>query len=65
MEAINMDPDTNLTEQRQLAKDILIDDDNLLSTVDLGQRLADLVQALDEWICKGGALPKAWQRRQQ
>lgn len=26
------------------------------------ERLADLVEELDEWICGGGALPVAWQR---
>lgn len=26
------------------------------------ERLADLMEALDEWLSKGGFLPKAWQR---
>lgn len=53
-----MDPDANLKEQRGIierADEMEVDGDDLL-------RLTDLVKALDEWITKGGALPKAWQR---
>ena len=58
-----MDPDANLKEQRNIIERI---NDNLWSESGephpLLPRLAELVKALDEWITKGGALPKAWQR---
>lgn len=56
-----MDPDANLEEQLKLAKNITkaewedIDDDR----ADM-YRLAELVLALDEWICDGGFLPEKW-----
>jgi hypothetical protein len=53
-----MDPNANLKEQREIAKRILSDDGE-----DTGYdavRLAELVEALDEWIMKGGFLPKEW-----
>lgn len=59
-----MDPDSNLTEQLELAKDILgaadhggsIDEDDVV-------RLAELIESLDEWIKRGGFLPKRWTRK--
>lgn len=54
-----MDPNANLAEQQLLAARILDGDDY----VDSGDavRLAELVQAMDEWIKKGGFLPTEWQ----
>jgi len=55
-----MDPNANLTEQRQIAKAILADPDaHTYGAV----RLAELVEALDEWIGRGGFLPTEWGRR--
>ena len=59
-----MDPDSNLTEQLEIAKDILgavdhggeIDEDDVV-------RLAELIESLDEWIRRGGFLPKCWSRK--
>lgn len=59
-----MDPDSNLKSQRILAETIL-------ANIDAGQqpaeehvdRLCHLVQSLDEWITKGGFLPKDWQHQ--
>ena len=56
-----MDPDANLAEQRRLRK-------KMQAQFDAGanpnwmdvQRLVELVAALDDWISKGGSLPKAW-----
>lgn len=55
-----MDPNANLKEQREilyrindLTGDSEYDSDDLL-------RLAELVTDLDEWISKGGMLPKLW-----
>jgi hypothetical protein len=52
-----MDPDENLKEQREIVDRIL--DGNEENYV----KLAELVEALDKWISKGGFLPKAWARR--
>jgi hypothetical protein len=49
-----MDPNANLAEQRRIALSILEGDDGD------AERLAELVQALDEWLTKGGFLPDAW-----
>lgn len=70
-----MDPDANLEEQRRLAARItdaidgaeehdgeLRDVGALNDIADAANRLAELVTALDQWIARGGALPKAWQR---
>jgi len=51
-----MDPDANLKEQRELVKKINTTGD----ITDAGYRLAELVQALDEWIMGGSPLPQEW-----
>jgi hypothetical protein len=50
-----MDPDKNLKDQLDLANDLLEEDDDEKSL-----RLAELVLDLNEWILKGGFLPKDW-----
>jgi hypothetical protein len=57
-----MDPDANLAEQRKIVARLL--DDNQRKD-DYGRaqdanRLAELVQALDEWLTRGGFLPPSW-----
>lgn len=54
-----MDPNATLTEIRELAYRIVEERDSRESTYD---RLAELVQALDEWITRGGFLPNDWKR---
>lgn len=54
-----MDPDANLAEQRRIIARMLADGSESIDTGD-AVRLAELAQALDEWIAKGGFLPKAW-----
>lgn len=54
-----MDPDANLNEQRRVVARILADE--RVSEGDF-YRLAELVEALDQWLQKGGFLPKDWQR---
>ena len=62
-----MDPDANLAEQRGIQERLdrsRLDDypsDTILELQnnDLN-RLAQLAAALDEWLSKGGFLPKAW-----
>lgn len=34
----------------------------LLEIAEKGDRLIELVQAMDDWLRKGGFLPTAWQR---
>lgn len=59
-----MDPDANVEEQRALAAHLMdtsFDDGPAsASWSSKAVRLADLVQALDQWLSKGGAWPKAW-----
>lgn len=58
-----MDPNANLAEQLRLAQLIRDCDDNSCSLCgQRGARLAELVEALNEWISKGGFLPFAWVR---
>ncbi len=53
-----MDPNANLAEQRRIRNAIRIGQ-YTRNDVD---RLAELIEALDEWISRGGFLPEAWQR---
>lgn len=72
-----MDPESNLEEQLALAKGILKtmdevrdlrDEDDPESiaiandVADDAERLAELVLALDEWLRKGGFLPRKWEK---
>jgi hypothetical protein len=56
-----MDPDANLKEQLQLASRFVAawDAEQPVPSED-AYRLAELVQALDGWLKRGGALPKGW-----
>jgi hypothetical protein len=62
-----MDPDAVLAEQLRLAGAMLADhhdsDGNGVDRHDAAE-LASLVIELDEWITKGGFLPKAWQKKE-
>ena len=49
-----MDPDANLKEQRRIVTRCINGE-----PWD-AERLVDLVEALDNWIKKGGALPHDW-----
>lgn len=57
-----MDPDSNLREQRKLAESIMksFDSDEGVDAHDAA-RLAELVDALDQWLVRGGFLPSRWQ----
>jgi hypothetical protein len=71
-----MDPDANLKEQLEVAAAIQeardeYDRDSATwgsgddkewneQQAERAMRLAELVEALNEWILKGGFLPKAW-----
>lgn len=60
-----MDPDENLKRVRELIlamrhQDRGYDDHDIAQ---LGEELADFVEVLDKWICRGGFLPKEWKER--
>jgi hypothetical protein len=59
-----MDPNANLAEQLVLAKKLLDSDDDSTDCqfCDSAERLAELVQALNEWIRNGGFLPEVWKQ---
>jgi hypothetical protein len=60
-----MDPNATLEELRKLVarvhKDYEDPDGNGVDQDD-ADRLATLIESLDQWITKGGFLPKAWSR---
>jgi hypothetical protein len=56
-----VDPEANLNEQRNIIAAMLDEDSEEIDTGD-AVRLAELVQALDAWIVKGGLLPEDWER---
>ncbi len=65
-----MDPDANLLETRELVQSLIAqlddtdDDGEPIDAIDTDDvdRLCELVQALDVWLCHGGFLPKDWRR---
>jgi hypothetical protein len=56
-----MDPNATLFEIRQLTAAIDVASDPV-AAASQGERLAELVDALDEWLSKHGFLPDDWQR---
>lgn len=52
-----MDPEENLREQLWLARSLVEAESPKKESA---QRLAELVLALDEWLRKGGVLPRTW-----
>ncbi len=54
-----MDPEANLAEQRELRRRILSSE--VFDASDAA-RLAELSEAMDEWLSRGGFLPKDWGR---
>ena len=59
-----MDPNETLRRLRASANDIAdaFDRDEEIASADAAE-LASYVQALDEWLSKGGFLPKEWEKR--
>ena len=51
-----MDPDSNLIETRALVREILA----ARFESERANRLAELVDALDGWLARGGFLPSPW-----
>lgn len=67
-----MDPNANLAEQLELARQSQaindaggdeLTEDQELELVAIATRLAELVLALNEWIARGGFLPAVWRGR--
>lgn len=54
-----MDPHANLREQLEITERMLDPDSQSVDTGD-ALRLAELVEALDQWLYKGGMLPNRW-----
>lgn len=52
-----MDPNETLKLLREATTEVLTDNGKV---PDVAQRMAELVEALDGWLKKGGALPTAW-----
>lgn len=55
-----MDPNANLSEQREI---VAASWERQLTRVEIA-RLGELTSALDGWLSNGGFLPKAWERKQ-
>jgi len=60
-----MDQNANLAEQREIVARILIQDEdspywNTGDSEGDAMRLAELTQAMDEWLTRGGFLPVDW-----
>lgn len=59
-----MDPNANLEEQINISNRI-INGTGDMDDMDDAERLAELVLALDEWIERGGFLPRRWKNVQR
>lgn len=56
-----MDPNANLEEQRRIFLALKNPRKaNGTQALQLWKRLADLAEAMDDWLTHGGFLPKAW-----
>lgn len=54
-----MDPNACLMELRELTR--MVNDGEAFAERNL-ERIAELVEALDGWLSRGGFLPTVWQR---
>jgi hypothetical protein len=57
-----VDPDANLEELRRLVheQEYISRTEETGDLYDRAERMAELIQALDEWMVKGGFPPMAW-----
>ena len=59
-----MDPNANLEELRALVRaGNEAHDNGEAPAPEDSERMVELVSSLDEWLSKGGFLPKAWERK--
>lgn len=58
-----MDPDDLLNQIRhmEINRQRTIDDGLTMAAGAIASDIADLVRNLDQWLSKGGILPRAWQ----
>jgi hypothetical protein len=56
-----MDPNATLAEMLELAEQIESEHGEWLTQISAAIRLAELGQALDQWLTRGGALPNRWE----
>jgi hypothetical protein len=57
-----MDPDANLERLLELANGVLAHQDAGGDHEDVTVELAEYVVALNDWLAKGGSLPKEWSK---
>lgn len=57
-----MDPEATLREIHELTEKLTNDRDNYSTQnmAEMGRELANLIDALDGWLKRGGALPLVW-----
>jgi hypothetical protein len=61
-----MDPDEALREMRKLSETLIRCGDDHIHLEAYAEdvvRLAELVQAIDGWLSKGGFLPRGWESK--
>jgi len=56
-----MDPDQTLHDLRALIATLLREEDEGRVLTDEECQFVDQVTALDQWLSRGGAVPRAWQ----
>jgi hypothetical protein len=61
-----MDPNETLRQLRAAIGDAyaICDDEETECALDALQELATLAEALDQWISRGGFLPREWERKE-
>lgn len=58
-----MDPNANLRQQREIVRiHNTLEGSDIQLSPRIMDRLVELVEALDEWLTKGGFMPDAWKR---
>lgn len=58
-----MDPNATLRRIRELVKELQEPEGDGYDTDTLTEELTELVSSLDNWLTKGGFLPKQWERK--
>lgn len=59
-----MDPNATIQEMRRISERLHCGEMDDGDKIDAAHRLAELFDALDEWILKGGFLPTSWREGQ-
>lgn len=54
-----MDPNATLAALRALVRQVQATE-NGDAHADTAERMAELFSALDQWLCRGGFLPRVW-----